>query len=125
MKKTNAKEHLLDHAFKVSKTIKAAEMWIPDTLYPYGPPEEYFMDEENTVYNPTIAVLYPNLDKLEDPSAAYDLFLEMIDIDYDSGFAHGIVWFDDGSWSVLVEEQKTTWEHYQCPEMPKPITIKH
>ena len=114
----NAKQHLIVHAAELNKVIKAADIWIPDPLHPYGPPDEYTDD------NPTHAILYPILDKVDEPLTAYDIFFHMIDITYDSGFAQGTVWFEDGSWSTL-DEMNTgvDWVHYSAPELPEQITI--
>ncbi len=49
-------------------------------------------------------------------------FLKQLDFEYDNGYGgqelHGIIWYDDGTWSSRGEyDGSEWWEYNQCPEI--------
>lgn len=56
-------------------------------------------------------------------SEDWNVFLESIDVEYDSGYGtqelYGTIWYEDGTWSERGEYDGSEWWSFQkCPDIP-------
>jgi hypothetical protein len=56
-------------------------------------------------------------------SEDWKVFLDSIDVEYDSGYGtqelYGTIWYEDGTWSERCEyDGSEWWLHQECPDIP-------
>lgn len=82
---------------------------------------EYDDEVETTDVSVTLGLGYTKAD--------YDLFIKMLDVEYDDGYGgqelFGTIWLKDGTWMDRGEyDGSEWWEHQTCPKIPEELEYR-
>lgn len=108
---TNAKSEFLNHISYNKSKVLCAAIQISTT----DPKSEKNKWDEPLLIDAELKRAYTK--------GEWDDFLNLIDVDYDSGYGgqelFGTIWYEDGTWSERGEyDGSEWWSLHKCPDIP-------